>query len=152
MQNPDGGWQMRYVNSFHGSKNLCYPGENSDTHDHPDAVKAEACMVALARIDPQFRPKKYGDPVPYVAPPEPEPEPVVEPEPEPVVEPEPEPVEVSESELDLTVADLASASDTPAEALEDDVAVEAEVADDQDDHDDEDDQDEQDDEEISRAF
>ena len=115
VQDEYGLWQLHYVNSFHGSKNLCFLDDREKVHDHPSPGAAECCAVALSNIDEQFIPATLEKPRGYVAPI------VAELPPEPVVE------EVVEEPIDP--------GEEAATDLEDDVVVEVEIADDNESHD-----------------
>ena len=125
VENEFGRWQLHYLNSWRGvTKNLCYDGVDSEPHDHATAGEAASCAIALSRISEEFKPKKLEEPREYVA---------------PVKEPVEEPVEETcETTLGgIVLPDEATDEDEPVnvdetstEDLEDDVAVEAEIEDD----------------------
>lgn len=74
VQDEFGLWQLHYVNSAHGSKNLCYnERENPDrkkcsTHDHPTAAEAGCCAIATQHISPEHLPTEMEPAKLYVGP------------------------------------------------------------------------------------
>ena len=130
VQNGFGKWELHYVNSFHGSKNLCYD-ESVDLdrkkcpeHDHTTITEAECCAIALSHIAPEFMPGPMEKPKAAALKPLPPPAPEMEPE--AVIE-----EHTAGEEAALTVIGEEPETVTSTDDLPDDIAVEMEIADDQ---------------------